>query len=119
MADSRLNRFIGSATRRIRENKAFLLKDVADKLGVTHQQLSKYERGESRIPGETLFHLSEIYNVPLANFFPIADSDTTLSDEIRREVQAYPEEIQKLVADFLNEISKFIHRKCKTVAQDG
>jgi hypothetical protein len=55
----------------------------------------------------------------LANFFPIADSDTTLSDEIRREVQAYPEEIQKLVADFLNEISKFIHRKCKTVAQDG
>jgi transcriptional regulator with XRE-family HTH domain len=43
--------------------------DVADALGLTFQQLQKYEKGTNRISASRLQHLSQILQVPVSFFF--------------------------------------------------
>jgi len=42
---------------------------VAEKLGLTFQQVQKYERGTNRVSSSRLFDLCRIFNVPIAYFF--------------------------------------------------
>lgn len=43
---------------------------LADKVGVTFQQLQKYERGTNRISASRLYQFSIVLNVPVSEFFP-------------------------------------------------
>jgi transcriptional regulator with XRE-family HTH domain len=43
--------------------------NVADALGVTFQQLQKYEKGVNRISASRLQHLAQIFLVPVTFFF--------------------------------------------------
>ncbi len=43
--------------------------DVANALGLTFQQLQKYEKGSNRISASRLQHLSQILQVPVPFFF--------------------------------------------------
>ncbi len=42
---------------------------VAEKLGLTFQQLQKYERGHNRISASRLYELAQIFDVPVAYFY--------------------------------------------------
>ena len=42
---------------------------LGDALGLTFQQVQKYERGANRIGASRLFHLSRILDVPVSYFF--------------------------------------------------
>ena len=42
---------------------------LGDALGLTFQQVQKYERGANRIGSSRLFHLSQILDVPVSFFF--------------------------------------------------
>ncbi len=42
---------------------------VADKLGLTFQQVQKYERGYNRVSASRLYDLTEILDVDIAYFF--------------------------------------------------
>jgi transcriptional regulator with XRE-family HTH domain len=43
--------------------------DIADALGVTFQQVQKYEKGTNRIGASRLQHISQILQVPVPFFF--------------------------------------------------
>ena len=43
--------------------------DVADALGLTFQQVQKYEKGSNRISASRLQHISQILQVPVPFFF--------------------------------------------------
>tara|TARA_B100001750_G_C15410051_1_gene547278 strand:+ start:768 stop:986 length:219 start_codon:yes stop_codon:yes gene_type:complete len=43
--------------------------DAAKQLGITYQQLQKYESAGNRISAGRLWQLATIYNVPIENFF--------------------------------------------------
>ena len=43
--------------------------EVANALGVTFQQVQKYERGTNRVSASRLYDLSRILNVPVQIFF--------------------------------------------------
>jgi len=43
--------------------------DVADALGLTFQQVQKYEKGTNRIGASRLQHISQILQVPVPFFF--------------------------------------------------
>jgi transcriptional regulator with XRE-family HTH domain len=43
--------------------------DVADALGLTFQQLQKYEKGMNRISASRLQHVAQIFQVPVTFFF--------------------------------------------------
>ena len=43
--------------------------ELAKMLGITFQQVQKYERGANRVSASRLFHLGQILNVPIEFFF--------------------------------------------------
>jgi transcriptional regulator with XRE-family HTH domain len=43
---------------------------LADEVGVSYQQLEKYETGKNRISASRLYRLAEALSVPLLSFFP-------------------------------------------------
>jgi transcriptional regulator with XRE-family HTH domain len=50
---------------------------VAEKLGLTFQQVQKYERGTNRVSSSRLFDLCRIFNVPIAYFFEEMGADVS------------------------------------------
>jgi transcriptional regulator with XRE-family HTH domain len=70
--------------------------DVADALGLTFQQVQKYEKGSNRISASRLQQLCRILDVPVAFFFEGAPRALGLPEpsEAGAEVPAY-------VSDFL------------------
>ncbi len=50
---------------------------VANALGVTQQQVQKYENGTNRIPGSRVQILARILGVPVTHFYGEADPETT------------------------------------------
>lgn len=42
---------------------------LADRLGLTFQQVQKYERGANRISASKLFEIAAALNVPVSSFF--------------------------------------------------
>ncbi len=71
--------------------------DIADALGLTFQQVQKYENGKNRISASRLYQLSLIFGVPVAYFFAELDGgasssspdDVMLSRETLELVRAY------------------------------
>ena len=51
---------------------------MADELGVTFQQVQKYEKGTNRISASRLQHLAGILQVPVAFFFEDAPSSSNV-----------------------------------------
>lgn len=54
---------------KMRRMQGLAQKDIADKMGVTFQQIQKYERGDNRIPVYHLMRYAEILEISPASFF--------------------------------------------------
>lgn len=71
MASSpQINKFIGDTIRRQRLLRNKSLREVGDELGVTFQQMQKYEKGSNRLPSVYLHKIATFLNHPIENFFP-------------------------------------------------
>jgi CheY-like chemotaxis protein/DNA-binding XRE family transcriptional regulator len=64
-----LDIYIGKRLREKRQKLSLTLTDLAEKLGVSHQQIQKYEQAQSRIAAITLYQLGEILGVEPSYFF--------------------------------------------------
>jgi CheY-like chemotaxis protein/DNA-binding XRE family transcriptional regulator len=64
-----LDIYIGRRLREKRQKLNLTLTDLAEKLGVSHQQIQKYEQAQSRVAAITLYHLGEILGVDTSYFF--------------------------------------------------
>ena len=60
---------VGQRIRDKRNERGMSQTEVANALGVTFQQVQKYERGTNRVGASRLFDLSRILNVPIQYFF--------------------------------------------------
>lgn len=60
---------IGANLRRLRRKAAMTQEEIAAVLGVTFQQVQKYETGMNRLPIEKLYLLKHMYDVPYEYFF--------------------------------------------------
>lgn len=69
---------VGSRVRLRRTLLGMSQEKLGDALGLTFQQIQKYERGANRIGSSRLYRLSKILDVPVAYFF----------DEMSSEVKA-------------------------------
>ena len=61
--------FLGKQLRAIRLTNDMSQERLADMLGITFQQIQKYERGRNRISASRLYELSKIFSVPVTYFF--------------------------------------------------
>ncbi len=61
---------IGAKIRKLRRRSELTLKDLSELIGISVQQLQKYEVGSSRIGGGMLVQLANALNVDIASLFP-------------------------------------------------
>ena len=61
--------------------------ELADKLGVTFQQVQKYEKGVNRIGASRLQHIATALDVPVTFFFDDVDAGKRANDS-KREVES-------------------------------
>lgn len=64
-----LDAHVGQRIRDKRNERGMSQTEVANALGVTFQQVLKYERGTNRVGASRLYDLSRILNVPVQIFF--------------------------------------------------
>jgi transcriptional regulator with XRE-family HTH domain len=62
--------------------------NLAESLGVTFQQLQKYERGANRISASRLHQLAKALDVPITYFFEEFPGEGTKSAKYSREKKA-------------------------------
>ncbi len=71
---------------RVRQRRLLLgmtQSDLAEALGLTFQQVQKYERGANRIGASRLFHLSQILDVSMAYLFGDMSADVAAKSPAR------------------------------------
>src|ERR1700756_1333109 len=72
--------------------------DIANALGLTFQQVQKYEKGTNRISASRLQHISQILQVPVSFFFEGAPAASGISQAAKGTADAPS---PAYVADFL------------------
>ena len=68
---------VGQRIRDKRNERGMSQTEVANALGVTFQQVQKYERGTNRVGASRLFDLSRILSVPVQYFFAGLNNQST------------------------------------------
>jgi transcriptional regulator with XRE-family HTH domain len=77
---------VGANIRRLRNAQRLTLQDLASRLGMSHQQLQKYETGSNRVSAGVLYHVAHALSVPVDALFEAVD-DTTGLDEAMKTLQ--------------------------------
>lgn len=92
---------IGSRLRLRRLAMGFSQETLGRALGITFQQIQKYERGTNRIFASRLFHLARVLRVPVAYFFQglSPDGGPVVASESSSPAPGFSEEN---VGDLLN-----------------
>ena len=74
--------YVGQRIRDKRNERGMSQTEVANAIGVTFQQVQKYERGTNRVGASRLFDLSRILSVPIQYFFAgLNDQSTPIEKE--------------------------------------
>jgi transcriptional regulator with XRE-family HTH domain len=90
MASQAIDPAIGIRIRRLRQRLGLSLRHVSGQLGVTHQQVMKYEHGKSHINGETLAALATTLKTSVEVLIGKAnDNETSLDDDAARLLNGF------------------------------
>lgn len=66
---NRINAQIAHNLKRTRKACGLSMTDVATRVGLSYQQIQKYENGTDHIRASRLYQLSKIYKKPVSEFF--------------------------------------------------
>lgn len=69
LTNASINESIGYRVSRKRKEQGYSGQQVADRLGISQQQLSRYERGRSQISVGLLVRIAELLQTPVGWFF--------------------------------------------------
>lgn len=76
---NKINKRVGKLMKRKREEKGLSLTALAAQLGITYQQVGKYERGEVN------FHLARLYEISQALDMSVVDILYSIMPHFRRK----------------------------------
>jgi len=93
----RHNRLIGESLRRLRLRAGLSQMKLAERIGVTYQQIQKYESGKSSINVERLLQIADALGVPVISFFP---TEKEIISEIEEPYNELTTEEKRLVELF-------------------
>lgn len=71
---------VGKRVKYLRLRARMSLQYVGEHLGVTFQQMQKYESGYNRVAPERLTRMAELFHVPVAAFFGETDAGHQIDD---------------------------------------
>lgn len=95
---------LGARLRMIRQMKQVSQDCLGEMLGVTFQQVQKYETGANRICPEKLNKCAEVFNVPVGYFFGQSDSMNMMGHD--KKILTIANAIASLPSD---EVSKRVY----------
>lgn len=72
-----IDKNIGVRLRALRKERGISQTEVADFLGISFQQVQKYENGTNRLSASVLWELAQYLNVPVGSFFIGLGADPT------------------------------------------
>lgn len=61
---------LGAILRELRTSRGLTLEAFSKRMGVTYQQIQKYESGTNRVAAATLYRIAQEFQVPMDTFFP-------------------------------------------------
>ncbi len=76
-----IDRHVGDRIRMRRMTQGMSQKSLGDALGLTFQQVQKYEKGTNRIGASRLQHIASIQQVPISFFFEGAPGSSYALDD--------------------------------------
>lgn len=76
--EKHINVMVGQNLKTLRAMAGMSQAILAERLGITFQQVQKYEAGTNRVSAPKLALMAEIFNTPIATFF----SNTGLDEEV-------------------------------------
>lgn len=77
---ARIDAHVGQRLKKRRKQLGYSQEYLANKCGITFQQIQKYERGQNRMGSSRLYQICQILEVPITYFFEAMDDDQ--SDDI-------------------------------------
>lgn len=61
--------YLGRKLKEFRQRVNWTLSDLAGRVGLSHQQVHKYEQAQSKISASMLYHFAQVFNTSLTSFF--------------------------------------------------
>jgi len=86
---NRVDIHVGTRVRQRRTLLGMSQEKLADALGLTFQQVQKYERGANRIGAGRLYELSRALDVPVSYFFDEVGTDGATAGGLAEKAAAY------------------------------
>lgn len=91
-----IDRRIGEQVRERRILMGLTQDQVAEALGISYQQIQKYETGSNRVSASRLFQIAQLLKTDVGMFFPNRNTDAAIPEED----SASPRHIIELVRRF-------------------
>jgi transcriptional regulator with XRE-family HTH domain len=89
-APTDVDRLVGENVRRLRLKRNGTLSGLSADLGISHQQLQKYETGSNRLSAGMISRLAEVFGVPITTLFQVTE------DRARKTVSRSTQRIDAL-----------------------
>lgn len=105
---------IGNQIRKRRRELSLSQTDLADKVGVTFQQIQKYEKGQNKIMASRLLKLAEILNTNINYFFENPSQGTgSLAESQAEFIYDHPDAMQRDTKKLVKLYSKISNDKTR------
>jgi len=88
---SAIDNLIAERVRAYRRQLGITQSQLATKLGVTFQQVQKYEKGINRIGAGRLFEIARLFDVPIQALYPESEVSIERAENRTKELQAISE----------------------------
>jgi transcriptional regulator with XRE-family HTH domain len=117
---------VGQRIRQFRKATGISQTELADQVGVTFQQVQKYENGKNRVGAGRLIQIADALDIPITAFFdgvapsPKRRTAESSLDQLMAEPRAHklleafcriPEPVQGPLLQFVRSVSKLTRRR--------
>ncbi len=72
---------VGQKIRQMRKQAGLSMMELAERLGMSYQQVQKYEKGMNRVSAGVLYEIACLFGVEINEFFPPVQSAKSSSSE--------------------------------------
>lgn len=114
---SQIDILIGERIRDGRKAKMMSQTDLAEKLGVSWQQVQKYERGVNRVSAARLWEIADVLERPMAWFF--ADIGEELDGPVDKDLEKTAAELVVLMRGMAGVDRKIVLSFLKSMSETG
>lgn len=87
---SSIDQYVGQKLRDFRVKVGLTLKDCSERVGISHQQIHKYESGQTKIPSGMLYKFSKLFLITPNSFFEGYRGAKTDVNQSKLDITTYP-----------------------------